>query len=195
MLRTLPLLALALAACAERPVAPLPVENGATLPQAAAPPAPAPEQPVASATAGGRPDPALANETDPALQPPEVQPLARADFEKRIDSGLGCSFESAEGDTLLVATAPMSPGAGAQGVIKIGGKVELLRAGQPGGYAALAAGQSLSNETGWSAFVRRAAGQGQAQGTETTSWSASLIVSMEGGGSVTFKNGRWSCGA
>ena len=194
MLRTLPLLALALAACAERPAGPPPVENGATLPQAAAPPAPAPEQPVAAA-AGGRPDPALANETDPALQPPEVQPLARADFEKRIDRGRGCSFESAEGETLLVATAPMSADASAQGVIKVGGKVELLRAGQPGGYAALAAGQSLSNEAGWSAFVRRAAGKGQAQGTETTSWPASLIIAMEGGGSVTFENGRWSCGA
>ena len=58
-----------------------------------------------------------------------------------------------------------------------------------------AAGQSLSNEAGWSAFVRRASGQCRAEETEVTSWPASLIVAMEGGGSVTFENGRWSCGA
>ncbi|CAA9525391.1 MAG: hypothetical protein AVDCRST_MAG31-1880 [uncultured Sphingomonas sp.] len=195
MLRTLPLIALAVAACTDRPVGAPPAENGAAPLNAAAPPASASQRPAAPAATGARADPALADETDPALQPPAVQPLARADFEGRIDSGLGCSFKSAGSQTLLVATAPMDSGARAQGVIKVGGKVELLRAGQPGGYAALAAGQSLANEMGWSAFVRRAPGTGRAEGAESTSWPASLIVAMEGGGSVTFENGRWSCGA
>lgn len=196
MLRVLPLLALAVAACSERPAAPPLAENGAAPAEAAPPPpAPASQPPVEPTATGGRPDGALAGATDPALQPSAVQPLARADFEGRIESGLGCSLGSADAQSLLVATAPMDGGARAQGVIKIGGKVELLRAGQPGGYAALTAGQSLSNETGWSAFVRRASERGQTEETEVTSWPASLIVAMEGGGSVTFENGRWNCGA
>lgn len=144
---------------------------------------------------GGRPDPALAGEQDPALQQPKVQPLVYADFENRIESGVGCSFTSGGGETLLVATAPMDSAARAEGVIKVAGEVKLLRATQPGGYQALAGGQTLANDRGWSAFVRRLPGQGRAAGTEVTSWPASLIVAMEGGGSVTFENGRWSCGA
>lgn len=134
----------------------------------------------------------MANETDPALRKPEVQPLLRSDFEERIDSGLGCSFESARGQTLLVATAPMDPAARAAGVVKVAGAVQLLRAVQAGGYRALASGQALANETGWSASVRRAPGEGRAEGSEVSSWPASLIVAMEGGGSVTFEGGRWS---
>ncbi|RPF70416.1 hypothetical protein [Aurantiacibacter spongiae] len=131
----------------------------------------------------------------PADEAPILHPINYDQFAPLLEAGTGCSFSSARGELLLVSTA--SPGAieGAKGVVDAGNGPSIVRSLAGGGYEALRKGPTFSDGSVFSIEVVRGPGDGQPEEIESTVWPASLIVRVEKGGSVTYENGQWSCGA
>jgi len=123
---------------------------------------------------------------------PLLEAMAYGEFSRVLDAGLGCSF-SADDRILFVATAPDDPAARARGAVKYGGTVGTLDAAKTGGYRALRQG-GIFTGSDITLNVGRGAGEGSADGSESTKWSATLTVTEVSVGDRSYQ-GSWSCGA
>ena len=129
----------------------------------------------------------------PAPAGPLLQPISYAEFSPVVAAGLGCSFTSDDDRLLFVATAPDDRTVRAQGAVKYGGTVGVVNATKPGGYAALQQGGIFAGSD-ITLNIGRGAGEGSADGSESTKWSATLTVTEVSVGDRSYQ-GSWSCGA
>ena len=104
----------------------------------------------------------------------------------------GCSFEH-EGEVLLIAGAPDDRTARGRGVVQIAGAEHLLTGQSTGGPEYMNSGPTMSDGD-YTVEVRRAEGEGEKAGIESTRWPADLVVRGGAAGERIYRPGTWTCG-
>ena len=124
--------------------------------------------------------------------PPLLQPIADV---TSVDLGptLGaCTF--AIGDTtLFIAGAGDENNARGKGVVQVDAEDMLLEGEQAGGPDYINSGPAMTDGT-VSVEVRRAEGDGERYGVESTRWPAELAVRNGLGPERVYRSGTWTCG-
>lgn len=127
-----------------------------------------------------------------AQGPLELQALDNV-IEVDLGPTLGaCAFDHA-GRTLLIAGAEDDSAARGTGVVQLGGLQRALVGQRGGGPDAINAGPSMSDGE-ITVEVRRAPGEGDATGIESTRWRADLVVRRGVEETRTYQPGTWTCG-
>lgn len=119
----------------------------------------------------------------PGAAPTVLQPIVRADWEGRLESGAGCNL-SVEGRDYLVVVA-------GDGVVKLGGQAVDV-SGVPATYDALADG-GVYRAGDTTVTVEPADGEGRTNPDGTTETTAARVTVTSGGTTERF-DADWTCG-
>lgn len=117
-----------------------------------------------------------------------LQAMAFTETDGVVEAGLGCAFISADDEALFYVDDT------ANAAVKLNGQVVALKTDGEAGYEAVEQGGSYASEA-LTVTIDRAEGEGETSGLETTQWPATLNVTQDEGGSRSYEDGRYSCGA